>query len=271
VSDILNPQRSARPARTTSPVYWICRGVFIESARRREISVVLLFMALFGIGAVAARFVGSENYAAAAFILNLGLSLAWFMTLLLAILLGGRQFPDELESRSLYPLLAKPLGRHQYVMGKWVATCLVCLATLIILNGIALLASPWPKGLSAGTLIQGLVLEIIAVAAVAALTIMFSIRLPKSLAIVISGLLVFGAAPVVSMILSRYAPGNGLHVAEWVTGYIPNIGRLDLLNAFSGGAPPITWWDFAARLLYGALIALFSLGLATALLERRTL
>lgn len=266
-----SPAKPRPVGAATSPIYWICRGVIIEALRRREVSVVLLFMGLFVIGAVTARMVGSESDAAAAFILNLGISLAWFLSILLAILLAARQFPDELESRQLYPLLAKPLSRAKYVFGKWLATALAAGATALVLNAIALAASPWPASLHAGALVQAIGLELIAVAVTAALAILLSIRLPKALAVVITALLVFGAAPAVSLALSRIMPGAARRAAAWLSGYVPNLGHLDLFNSFSAGAPALDAVDFFARIAYGFIIVLFTLGLASFLLERRSL
>lgn len=252
-------------------IYWICRGVFIEAVRRREIFVVLLFAGLFVVGAITARMMGTESDAAAAFILNLGLSLVWIMGMVLAILIGARQFPDELETRSLYPLLAKPVQRHQYIVGKWLATSLAAGATVLVLNALSVAASPWPAGLSPALLAQAVILELFAISAAAAIALALSIRLPKSLTVVITGLLVFAAAPLMSLLLSRIAPGPARSAAQWVAGYVPNISRLDLLNGFSAGAGALGFSDMLSLMAYGAVLTLFSLAVATVLLERRSL
>src|SRR5690606_26746226 len=102
-------------------------------------------------------------------------------------------------------------------------------------NGISLVPSPWPEKLFGGMLVQAIALEAMAVAMIAAVTILLSIRLPKTLAMVIAGLLAFGAEPVTSLVMSRFMPGTGRSITTWVMSYVPNIGRLDLLTAFSGG------------------------------------
>lgn len=255
----------------TGPIYWICRGVFIEAIRRRELMIVALFVGLFVIGAFTARFVGAETDAAAAFIVSLGVSVVWTLTIILAILLGARQFPDELESRSLYPLLAKPVARYQYVIGKWLATMMACAATALVLNAIVLAASPWPDGLHFGALLQAVALEVIALGMVAALAIFFSIWMPKSMAIVVTGLVAFAAMPVITILQSKLAGVVGFNLARWVTGYIPALGRLDLFHVFSAGAPAVDTSDFLARIAYGAIVTLFALALATTLFEKRAL
>lgn len=257
--------------RSRSVVYWLCRGVFLETIRRREISVVLLFMGLFIIGAATARFVGAETDAAAAFIQNLGLSLAWILAMIVTVLLAGRQFPDELEQRSIYPLLAKPVARYQYILGKWLAVWLAGSATALALNVLALAASPWPGGVSVAALLQAVMLEVIALALATAIALALSIRLPKVLGTVITLLLVFVGGSMVGLIQGYSAASPMRSVIVWFTTYIPNFNRLDLINEFSAGDPGLVALDFVARVLYGAIISAFALAAAILFLEKKPL
>lgn len=261
---------AARPT-TVSVFYWICRAVFLEAIRRREISAVLLFMGLFIIGAITARFVGSETDAAAAFILNLGLSLSWILSLTVSILLAARQFPDELEQRSIYPLLAKPVSRPQYLLGKWAAVTVAGIATALVLNAIALAASPWPSLISVGLLIQGVLLETAAIATAVAIAISLSINSPKAVAITVTAVLVFAGTPLVTILQSLTVSSSWHNVTRWFTSYVPTFGKLDLVNAISAGMPAITAMDFLVRMSYGGTVSLFALAVAMLLLERKPL
>ncbi len=262
---------SASAVKSSAVMYWLCRGVFLEAVRRREISVVFLFMGLFIVGAITARFVGAESNAAAAFIQNLGLSLAWILSMIVTVLLAGRQFPDELEQRSIYPLLAKPVARRQYILGKWLATWLAGTATVMALNLLALLASPWPAGVSVSLLVQVFFLEMAALSMAAAISIALSIRLPKAMAIVIAFLVIFAGSALINIIRSLFVLNPLQSAIEWITNYIPGFSRLDLVNNFSAGEPGLAGYDFIIRIGYGAIVSLFALGVAMMLLERKPL
>lgn len=249
---------------------WLVKGVFLESIRRREISVVLLFMGLFFLGALAARITGVESEAAAQFILNLGLSLAWLFSLLVSIILAARQFPDELEHRSLYPLLAKPVPRYKYILGKWLATWMAGGATAIVLSAIALTTAPWPEDMSRGLLIQALVLMLIATGMATALAIALSIKVPKALVIVVVALLAFAGGPLIQLAQNVAAPG-ARSVVAWLLGYIPNFSRLDVINSLTAGLPALTFLDFGMRITAAGVVVLFSLGAAMLMLERKPL
>lgn len=262
----MNPQT---PAQTPATIYWLIRGVWLEILRRREIPVVGLFMALFIIGALIARYIGAETDAAAAFILNLGLSLAWILSLILSIIIAGRQFPDELEQRTIYPLLAKPVARAQYILAKWLAITIAGSATAVILSILALLASPWPSSLSPGLLIQSLFLLVLAIGTATAITIALSIRLPKAIAYVISILIVFAGGQFAALVTG--VAGTGKPAVRWLSGYIPDFARLDLTHAFTQGLPTITLSDLLLRIFYAFAITAFALAVATVLLERKPL
>ncbi len=252
-------------------LYWLCRAVFLEAIRRREISAVLLFMGLFIVGAITSRFVGSESDSAAAFVLNLGLSLSWILSLLVAILLGARQFPDELEQRSIYPLLAKPVSRRQYLLGKWLAVTIAGCGTALVLNILASAASPWPGGTSALLIVQGFILELLAVGAATAIVIALSIRLPKALAVTLTALVVFVGTTLITMVQSAAATTSFRGPVRWLAGYIPSFGKLDLVNAITAGMGAVSPVDFVARIGYAVVITAFFLAIAIFLLERKPL
>jgi ABC-type transport system involved in multi-copper enzyme maturation permease subunit len=244
--------------------------VFLESIRRREISVVFLFMGLFLLGALAARITGVESEAAAQFILNLGLSLAWIFSLLVSIILAARQFPDELENRSLYPLLAKPVPRYTYILGKWLATWLAGAVVSILLSVIALTTAPWPKDMSVVLLLETLLLMVLAMGMATAVAIALSLKLPKALVIVITGLLAFAGGPLIQLLLNVLGPGLR-PVAAWVMAYVPNFSRLDLINPLTAGMPALGAVDLIFRMGMAGAVTLFALAVAMVVFERKPL
>src|SRR3569833_2622957 len=54
------------------------------------------------------------------------LRLIWIATLIIAVTTAARQIPADRESRTIFPLLAKPIARWQVLIGKflgcWLAT-----------------------------------------------------------------------------------------------------------------------------------------------------
>jgi ABC-type transport system involved in multi-copper enzyme maturation permease subunit len=260
-------------ARTSTghQVSLILRSVFLENIRRREFYVLVLFMGLFLVGALVVRLVKIENAATATFLLNLGLTLAFSFAKIITLLTAARQFPEELEKRTLYPLLAKPLSRGQYLLGKWLASVLTGIVTLAVLFFMAYLPVPHMEQFSEPLLGQMLFFEILALCMLAALAILLSLLVPQVLNIVILGLVVLAGPRLVNLIRNRYFDSPAHSLINWLTGYIPDFSRLDLLQRYTDGLHGLAPIELILRVLYALAMTVFPLSLAAYLLHRRQL
>ncbi|MEZ4408558.1 MAG: ABC transporter permease subunit [Polyangiales bacterium] len=125
-------------------VYAVALTAFRESLRDRILFAVL------GLGAASVFFglgIGSISYAESVRVLvDHGLVTASLLGNLVAIFLGANFLYKELELRTLYVLLAKPLGRHELVLGKYLGilvTCavFVCLTCALLLGLVTMVAA----------------------------------------------------------------------------------------------------------------------------------
>ncbi|MCK5785574.1 MAG: ABC transporter permease subunit [Candidatus Sabulitectum sp.] len=99
-------------------------------ARRRTLwgILIVIFLALVGISSVPSFDVGNQGR----FILDFGLFGIEVGALLLALGLASNLYPRDRETRSLMPLLAVPLARWQYLLGRFFGAALVQAAALIV-------------------------------------------------------------------------------------------------------------------------------------------
>jgi ABC-type transport system involved in multi-copper enzyme maturation permease subunit len=267
----INPEDHPRPEAPSSVLALLVRAGVIELLRRREFSVLLILMGLFGLGVLITRIVGIENAATATFLKNLGMSLAFALTQLLTVIHSARQFPDELETRTLHPLLAKPISRGQYLLGKWLASCVAGVVTLLSLFALAYFPVPELEEFSRLKLVQVLLLQVMAVGMAAALAQLASLLMPKALATAVVLLTLFGSGPILNL-LRNYADGAGYgQVVRWVTSYIPSLQPMDLLLSYTNGLPAEGPAMFLLRLAYPVSFIFLSLVLSRVLLERRPL
>lgn len=97
--------------------------------RRRTVWGVglLTIIALAGLGSIPSYDVTGEGR----FITDMGLFGIEIGSLLLAIGLAAGLFPRDRESRTIMPLLAVPLSRAQYLMGRYLGAALVQTAALV--------------------------------------------------------------------------------------------------------------------------------------------
>ena len=105
-------------------VFAVSGVVIKEMVRRKD------FYVLFVLTVVITALMGSINLfnedAIVRYLKEICLMLIWVSTLVIAVTTAARQIPAERESRTIFPLLAKPISRTQVLLGKftgcWIAT-----------------------------------------------------------------------------------------------------------------------------------------------------
>lgn len=105
-------------------VFAIATVVIKELYRRKD------FYVLFILTAVISLLMGSVNFfnedRIVRYLKEISLLLIWVSMLVISITTTARQIPQECESRTIFPLLAKPLSRSQVVLGKFFGCWLAC-------------------------------------------------------------------------------------------------------------------------------------------------
>lgn len=255
--------------------YLIGRGVILETIRRKDLYILLLLTLLYMMGIAVAAFVGVENEATILFLQNLGLSFAHFAAHLLVLLTAARQIPDELEQRTIYPLLAKPTSRVDYILGKWGASTVTGLFTLWLFLVLSLL--PWAfvpmaPALDTLLLVQAILIASLSVAMMAALAILGSLVFPKGVNILLLGLLFFAGGKLSQFIVARaQKAGTGGTAAQWLTAYIPDFSRLNLFHRYTDGLEAVAPGVLVAMTFHAVIIAAVALAGAMLLFHRRNL
>jgi len=204
-------------------------------------------------------------------ILDLSLAAMSVFGLLIAIFVGIGLVHKEIQRRTLYMLLARPISRRNFVIGKYLGLMLVIALNVAIMTAalLALMALYSPGAMNAGIFVAVLLIlvELMVVTAVAVLFSTFST--PTLSAMLTLGVWVIGRF---SSDLVEFAHKTEDPVARTlVTGIhylLPNLEKFDVKNlvvynmaiepAYVGGA-----------VLYGLLYIVFLIGLAAVIFERR--
>jgi ABC-type transport system involved in multi-copper enzyme maturation permease subunit len=122
----------------------IALNTFRESVRDRVLYNLILFVLLL-VGA--SIFLGELSMSQEAkIIVDIGLYAMRFFGVLIAIFIGIGLVYKEIDKRTIYSLLAKPLQRHEFILGKYFGLCLTLFVnSLVMALGISL-ALLWVKG-----------------------------------------------------------------------------------------------------------------------------
>ncbi|MCX7014368.1 MAG: ABC transporter permease subunit [Candidatus Sumerlaeota bacterium] len=112
----------------------IARTILLEAVRRQELYVIVLICVALLTGLRFVRWFDLESLDK--FYREVSLEAMQVAVALTAILLAARQLPREFKNRTLYPLLAKPVSRLQFLLGKFLGVMLAagfCYALFIVI------------------------------------------------------------------------------------------------------------------------------------------
>ena len=97
-------------------IWLIAKSVLIEALRRREIYVIVLLTLALILCIFSINFFNLTSVEK--FYREMTLRLMSIATALTVIVLSARQLPREFQNRTIYPILAKPITRTHFVVGK---------------------------------------------------------------------------------------------------------------------------------------------------------
>jgi ABC-type transport system involved in multi-copper enzyme maturation permease subunit len=196
---------------------------------------------------------------------DIGLAAMDLFGTLIAIFVGVGLVAKEVERRSLYPLLAKPVSRDELFLGKFFGlsfTLLVNLSMMTVGLYLTLLAT---QRRADPSLLKAVYPIFLSLLLVVALALLFSTLTSTALAAVCTvALAVAGRYADVIRNMAEVAPGVPDWLIRGVYFALPNFGNFDFKNKVAYG-DPVPWTDLAWVTAYaGAYVAVvLGLGLVT--------
>lgn len=255
-------------------VVLVARTVLVEAVRRREIYAIVLASCGLIVLAGMTRFFALDGLDK--FYREIALQMMNVATALTVIVLAARQLPREFERRTIYPLLAKPVGRHSFLLGKYAGVLLAgafCYGLFVALY----LAGLWYVGapVRGALLLQCVYLQFLALAVIAALSFLLSLLCNTDAAITI-GALLYGLGQTFSTALDYlydFVPPAVQYMLLAVNFTVPQFTLFDLSAkvVHSSVWGPIPAWVLCTLSAYAAAFLTVYLGGAYLLFRRRSL
>lgn len=118
-------------------IFAIARNAFREAVRDRVLYNLVLFVLLL---IAAAIFIGElSGGQERKIVVDFGLSAMLLFGVFIAIFVGVGLVYKEIERRTVYAIFAKPVGRGEFLVGKYLGLCLTLLVNVLIMGaGISL-------------------------------------------------------------------------------------------------------------------------------------
>jgi ABC-type transport system involved in multi-copper enzyme maturation permease subunit len=119
------------------PSVWrIARITVAEARRRRVLQAVVVLVVLILVSMTFFAYLSPKEQSR--MLINNGLAAITAFGILLSIFVGAFLVPHELESRTVYAILAKPVRRFEFVLGKYLGA-LIVLAVIIAVMTVVLI------------------------------------------------------------------------------------------------------------------------------------
>jgi Cu-processing system permease protein len=254
-------------------IFAIAGVVIKELVRRKD------FYVLFVLTALITLIMGSvtlfHDSHISRYLKEICLLLIWIGSLVITITTTARQIPLEQESRTIFPLLAKPVSRSQVIIGKFLGCWLACgiaLLAFYVFFGVLAMSKeqhwPWTN------YFQALILHWIMLGVVVAMTLLGSLIFSATSA---STTICFIIVAFI-LLLGRHLDKVAMQVAEPARGIllvlffcIPHLEFFDLRDLVIHDWPPVRWFVCAKAIGYAAAYGALFLVTSCLLFRRKPL
>jgi len=133
---------------TTPTAGTIAITTFQEALRRRWMTALLAFgLVILGLSTF---FTWMQPGEQEKFLRDFGIGFIILMTLLMAIFLGVALVPPEIERRTIFTILSKPVDRLEFLIGKFMGLCLTLAVNLLAMGTLFIIAYALYRVRSAG-------------------------------------------------------------------------------------------------------------------------
>jgi ABC-type transport system involved in multi-copper enzyme maturation permease subunit len=253
----------------------VATNTFRESVRERVLYNLVFFAILMTVSGLVLRDLAVRQDDK--IIKDLGLAAMDVFGTLIAIFIGVGLVSKEIERRSLYPLLARPLSRGEFLLGKFCGlafTLFVNLGIMTIGLYVTLLAIRL-RGVTAQPPDAHLLAAVVAIYAgllvVLAVALLFSVLTSSLLAAVCTfAVVVVGRFADVIRNMREVLPGVPVWVTELIYYAVPNLGQFDLkTRVVHGGVVPLDTLLWIVG--YGACYTVVLLSAAAVAFRRKEL
>ena len=236
----------------------ILAGVVIKELIRRKdfylIFALLLVIILYAAGISFGGERGFERY-----FREIGISFTYIFSVIIAVVFASRQIPQELEAKTAYPILAHPVSRGQFILGKFLGVLLISLISFTFFY-ITILASFFLRGDFSSPpllLVEGYILHICLLSFFASLSILLSLYLSTA------------ANSGISMILYFATSWFGISLPAYT--FLPHPELFDIKEKIIHTWDVVPAWALSFLILYACIYTAIFVSLACFAFKRRNL
>jgi len=247
--------------------------VIRELYRRKDFYVLFILTALITLVMGSVNFFNEDKIVR--YVKELCLFLIWIASLVIAVTTTARQIPAERESRTVFPLLAKPVTRAQLLLGKfwgcWLASGLALVVFYLFFGTVSALRE---HSLPAASYFQAMTLHWFMLGIVCALTLLGSILFAAPSSTNTITLVLVTSILLLGRHLNKVALGLGepwQSVVYAIYFCLPHLEWFDVRDLVIHNRGTIPWLVWLAALGYAIVYAELFLAGACVVFRRKSL
>ena len=206
----------------------IARAVIKELLRRKDFYIILIFLFAVIVYAGTFSFGGERDFQK--YFREIGISFTFIFSIIIAVSFAARQIPGEIESKNIQILLAHPISRLQFIIGKSAGVWIISAASFTLYYLIFIISVFIKGGFAASwiLLLEGWYLNLLLLSFLVSLSILLSLFMSTAANITLTLLLYFG-----NNWFGASAPGYI---------YIPHLELFDLKERIIHSQPIVPAW-----------------------------
>jgi ABC-type transport system involved in multi-copper enzyme maturation permease subunit len=257
-------------ARTLRKIGYVALNTYRETVRDKVLYNLVLF-ALLMIGS--SYVLGAISvYQEIKVIKDLGLAAISVFGMVIAIFIGIGLVSKEMEKRTLYSVLPKPISRSQFLLGKYFGLCVTLLVNVAVMTAglyalLLLMEHPFDPAL-----LKAIFLIYLKLALLVAVAILFSTFTSSILAglfagfVYVVGYLSSDLKNLESVVESAFLP----QLTRILYYVLPNFKNFDIKSAVVAG-DPVPWSQLSWATAYAAIYVTLLLGASCLIFRQRNL
>lgn len=234
-------------------IFGIAQVTILESFRRKDPYVLLILGALIVFGAgIFSRF-GTEGLGK--FVKDVGFTVTNVMAITMCVIAAARQLPNEIQNRTLYPLIAKPISRPALFLGKYIGVGIMASGVVILLSLELMLLFKLLGIPTTWVFAQGVYLRVISMWIIAAMVLALSTIMTHAANVTVSLLLALAMQTFANTMITvrTELEGAAVWILDALYWTVPHLQLFDLSKKEVHMWPPVPFWVLGALTLYAAI------------------
>lgn len=186
---------------------------------------------------------------------------------LIAVYISASVVPNEIENKVIYTVLSKPVGRMQYLLGKFMGAQLIIIVNLALMGGLFFMALYLRQGIMPTLLLWSILLTYFEFLIVSSFTFAISCAATTSLVPILGGLFVYITGNLTEYLkdvenragqTTEFLDVMIGKIASYLYAILPNLQNFSLKTQIVNGQPndPPVDVIISALLLYGFIYGL---------------